>query len=75
LSHATRADHAPQPSVRRVAFDAARHCLTGCAIGEVLGMVIGSAIGLSNAATLALGALTVVLAACAADASTTSTRS
>jgi hypothetical protein len=40
--------------VRRVAFDATRHCLTGCAIGEVLGMVIGSAIGLSDAATIAL---------------------
>ena len=51
--------HHETPSVRRVAFDATRHCLTGCAIGEILGMVIGTALGLSNVATIALA---VVLA-------------
>ncbi|MDB5178233.1 MAG: hypothetical protein JWN01_176 [Patescibacteria group bacterium] len=32
----------------RQAIAATRHCLTGCAIGEVLGMVISSALGLSS---------------------------
>jgi hypothetical protein len=36
----------------RVAATATRHCLTGCAIGEVLGMVIGTAAGWHNAATV-----------------------
>ena len=43
----------------RVAATATRHCLTGCAIGEVLGMVIGTAAGWHNAATVAVS---VVLA-------------
>ena len=50
-------DHAAQavaPSLNRVAFDATRHCLTGCAIGEVLGMVIGTARGWANGPTVAL---------------------
>ncbi len=47
------------PSLRRTAFSATVHCLTGCAIGEVLGMVIGTALGWSNAATVAIS---VVLA-------------
>jgi hypothetical protein len=53
-------DHARiSPSVERLAFDATRHCLTGCAIGEVLGLVIGSAMGLATEATIILA---VVLA-------------
>lgn len=46
-------------SLRRIAFAATVHCLTGCAIGEVLGMVIGTARGWTNGATVALS---VVLA-------------
>ncbi len=36
------------------AVQATRHCLTGCAIGEVLGMVIGTSIGLPEAWTIVL---------------------
>jgi hypothetical protein len=42
------------PAIRRTAFSATVHCLTGCAIGEVLGMVIGTALRWSNAGTIAL---------------------
>src|SRR5690348_18397722 len=45
--------HAPSTSWR-MAAQATRHCLTGCAIGEILGMVIGTAAGLSNLATIVL---------------------
>ncbi|GAA1777245.1 DUF4396 domain-containing protein [Luedemannella helvata] len=38
----------------RMAADATRHCLTGCAIGEVLGMAIGTTAGWHDAATVAL---------------------
>jgi hypothetical protein len=41
-------------STWRLAIIATRHCLTGCAIGEILGVVIGTAADLSNAATVAL---------------------
>jgi hypothetical protein len=37
-----------------LAANAALHCLTGCAIGEILGLLIGTAIGLSTGATIAL---------------------
>ena len=37
-----------QQSLRRLAFSATVHCLTGCAIGEVLGLVIGTALGLPD---------------------------
>jgi hypothetical protein len=47
------------PSLRRTAFSATVHCLTGCAIGEVLGMVIGTGLGWHDAGTVALS---VVLA-------------
>jgi hypothetical protein len=47
------------PSLKRTAFSATVHCLTGCAIGEVLGMVIGTAMTLSNGVTVILS---VVLA-------------
>jgi hypothetical protein len=43
----------------RQAITATRHCLTGCAIGEVLGMVIATAAGWGNAASIAIS---VVLA-------------
>jgi hypothetical protein len=43
----------------RDAITATRHCLTGCAIGEVLGMVIATAAGWGNAASIAIS---VVLA-------------
>ena len=42
------------PSLKRTAFRATVHCLTGCAIGEVLGMVVGTALRWSNAATIIL---------------------
>lgn len=43
----------------RQAISATRHCLTGCAIGEVLGMVLATWWGLNNAASIAIA---VVLA-------------
>ncbi|MEA2529254.1 MAG: hypothetical protein QOG89_898 [Thermomicrobiales bacterium] len=46
-------------SLRRLAFSATVHCLTGCAIGEVLGMVIGTALGWGDVETIVLA---VVLA-------------
>ena len=41
-------------SLNRLAFSATRHCLTGCAIGEVLGLIIVNALGWSNFASIAL---------------------
>ena len=41
-------------SLRRLAFSATAHCLTGCAIGEVLGMVIGTALGWGDVQTIVL---------------------
>jgi hypothetical protein len=32
-------------SLNRLAFQATRHCLTGCAIGEILGLVIATQFG------------------------------
>jgi hypothetical protein len=43
----------------RMAVTATRHCLTGCAIGEVLGMVLATWWGWHNAGSIALS---VVLA-------------
>jgi len=43
----------------RTAITATRHCLTGCAIGEVLGMVLATWWGWGNSATVVLS---VVLA-------------
>jgi hypothetical protein len=42
------------PSLRRLAFSATVHCLTGCAIGEVLGMIIGTALDWSDLQTIIL---------------------
>ena len=41
----------------REAITATRHCLTGCAIGEVLGMVIATAAGWGNVASIAVAVL------------------
>jgi hypothetical protein len=47
--------HGAQPSVTRQALDATRHCLTGCAIGEVVGLLISGALGLSTGASVLAG--------------------
>src|SRR3954451_18285016 len=41
----------------RAAVQATRHCLTGCAIGEILGMVLASALGFGNALSVAVSVL------------------
>jgi hypothetical protein len=41
-------------SLTRMAVTATRHCLTGCAIGEVLGMVLATWWGWGNAASVVL---------------------
>ena len=46
-------------SLSRLAFQATRHCLTGCAIGEVLGLVIATQLGWHDVPSIALA---VVLA-------------
>ena len=51
----------PAPTLNRVALAATRHCLTGCAIGEILGLAIASALEWGNAASIAIA---VVLAFC-----------
>jgi Domain of unknown function (DUF4396) len=52
--HAHHASPGPHHSLTRQAIDATRHCLTGCAIGEILGVVIGSALGWHNLGTVVL---------------------
>jgi Domain of unknown function (DUF4396) len=54
MHHPGHGSHQPAASLRRTAFSATVHCLTGCAIGEVLGMVIGTALGWTNHATVAI---------------------
>jgi hypothetical protein len=49
------AQHAAQPSVRRMALDATRHCLTGCAIGEIVGLLVSGALGLTTEASILAG--------------------
>jgi len=46
---------AAQTDVTRLALDATRHCLTGCAIGEVVGLVISGALGLTTEASIVAG--------------------
>ena len=58
MNHLTHQAH-QQLGLRRVAFSATLHCLTGCAIGEVLGMVIGTTLRWSDFQTIVLA---VVLA-------------
>lgn len=41
-------------SLRKVAFSATLHCLTGCAVGEILGMIIGSYFNIHNVASIVL---------------------
>lgn len=38
----------------RMAFTATRHCLTGCALGEIVGMVLSTWWGWGNAANIVL---------------------
>lgn len=47
--------HHATPDATRLALDATRHCLTGCAIGEVLGLAIAGALGLAMEPALLLG--------------------
>ncbi|HEX3082260.1 MAG TPA: DUF4396 domain-containing protein [Candidatus Saccharimonadia bacterium] len=46
--------HHNSESLTRQAITATRHCLTGCAIGEVLGMVITNAANLGAVASVAV---------------------
>ena len=41
-------------SLNRLAFQATRHCLTGCAIGEILGLVIATQLGWHDVPSIAL---------------------
>ena len=52
MDHAHHKNHGT--SLRKVAFSATVHCLTGCAVGEVLGMIIGNYFNLHNIASIAL---------------------
>jgi Domain of unknown function (DUF4396) len=54
VHHTSHASTGPERSLTRQAIDATRHCLTGCAIGEILGVVIGTALGWHNLATIVL---------------------
>lgn len=47
--------HRATPDATRLALDATRHCLTGCAIGEVLGLAISGALGFAMEPALLLG--------------------
>jgi hypothetical protein len=49
------AHHAAQPDVTRQALDATRHCLTGCAIGEVVGFLMSGALGLTTGTSVVVG--------------------
>ena len=51
--------HHDAVSLNRLAFQATRHCLTGCAIGEILGLVIATQLGWHDAASIGIA---VVLA-------------
>jgi hypothetical protein len=50
--------HTQKPTnLKKLAFTATVHCLTGCAIGEVLGMVIGTSLGWGDFQTIALAVI------------------
>ncbi len=49
------AHDATPPDTTRLALDATRHCLTGCAIGEVVGLVISGALGFTMEASIVAG--------------------
>lgn len=53
LTHGAPRVHQFDP-LRKLAFQATLHCMTGCAIGEIAGMVIGTSIGLGMWQTVAL---------------------
>lgn len=44
-------------SLKKTAFLATAHCLTGCAIGEILGMVLGTLFGWPNVETVIVSIL------------------
>jgi hypothetical protein len=44
----------PHRDRTRAAFQATRHCLTGCAIGEMLGLVLSTALGWTATASIVL---------------------
>jgi hypothetical protein len=46
---------ATPPDTTRLALDATRHCLTGCAIGEVVGLVISGALHFTMEASIVAG--------------------
>jgi hypothetical protein len=48
-------------SLKKVAFSATLHCLTGCALGEILGMIIGTFFNVQNDAVFSIG-LSILLA-------------
>ena len=47
--------HSAAPDATRLALAATRHCLTGCAIGEVLGLLISGALGFAMAPAMLTG--------------------
>lgn len=47
--------HHEAPDATRLALAATRHCLTGCAIGEVLGLLVSGALGLARQPAMLLG--------------------
>lgn len=49
------AHHAAPLSVTRQALDATRHCLTGCAIGDVVGLLISGALGFTTEGSVVAG--------------------
>jgi hypothetical protein len=51
----THAHQGAPPNTTRLALDATRHCLTGCAIGEVVGLVISGALGFTTEASVVAG--------------------
>jgi uncharacterized protein DUF4396 len=53
MSHAGHG--APGPSLGAMAFAATRHCLTGCAIGEIVGTLISGALSFSTSTAVVLG--------------------
>jgi hypothetical protein len=54
MEHHGHRTHAA-PDATRLALDATRHCLTGCAIGEVVGLAIAGAVGLATEPAMLLG--------------------
>jgi hypothetical protein len=55
MTHIAEHHHAQAgASLRKLAFQATLHCMTGCAIGEIAGMAIGTASGLGMWQTVGL---------------------